>query len=298
MNNQSNNNRLDKYLVEKLNCSRTKAIDLIKNGLVSVNKIVVDKQGFLVKPNDKVTIKKEAKQNANLIGINLKPSKKPLDIIYEDAYLMVINKPKNLLVHPTSFNEQDTVANRLIGYLGRFSNDKIRPGIVHRLDKNTSGLLVVAKSLTILNDLQAQLLDKTLFRSYVAICHGHFNNNHLIIKAPIMRAKDGTMKMVVSDSYKAKEAVTKVNLIKNLKDDLAYVECILETGRTHQIRVHLKYINHPIYNDELYGQVEAKPEYGQYLHAAKIHFVHPVTGKEMNFEVKPDRTFISLVNKK
>ncbi len=120
----------------------------------------------------------------------------------------------------------------------------------------------------------------------------------MIIKAPMMRAKDGSMKMIVSDSWKAKEAITKVNLIKNLKNDLAYVECILETGRTHQIRVHLKYINLLIYNDELYGQVEAKPEYGQYLHAYKIHFVHPITGKEMNFECKPDKTFMSLVNKK
>ncbi|MCQ3915456.1 MAG: RluA family pseudouridine synthase [Mycoplasmoidaceae bacterium] len=292
------NIRLDKYLVQKLNCSRTKAIELIKNGLVSVNKVVADKQGLLVKDTDKVTIKKQAKQDAKLISVDLKPSRKPLDIIYEDAYLMVINKPKGLLVHPTTFNEEDTVANRLIAYLGRFSRDNVRPGIVHRLDKNTSGLLVIAKSLTILNELQAQLLDKTLYRSYVAICHHHFDHNHLIIKAPIMRAKDGSTKMIVSDSYKAKEAITKVNLIKNLKDDLAYVECILETGRTHQIRVHLKYINHPIYNDDLYGQVEAKPEYGQYLHAAKIHFVHPMTGKEMSFESKPDRTFMSLVNKK
>lgn len=292
------NIRLDKYLVDQLNCSRTKAIELIKNGLVSVNKVVVNKQGLLVKETDKVTIKKQAKQEANLINVNLKPSKKPLDVLYEDAYLMVINKPKGLLVHPTTYNEQDTVANRLVAYLGNFSNDKVRPGIVHRLDKNTSGLLVIAKSLTILNDLQAQLQDKTLFRSYVAICHHHFDNHHMIIKAPMMRAKDGSMKMIVSDSWKAKEAITKVNLIKNLKNDLAYVECILETGRTHQIRVHLKYINHPIYNDELYGTVETKPEYGQYLHAYKIHFVHPITGKEMDFECKPDKTFMSLVNKK
>lgn len=293
-----NNIRLDKYLVEELSCSRTKAIDLIKKGHVFVNGNVIDKQGYLIKPNDKVTIKKEAKKEAQLIGIDLKPSKKPLDIVYEDPYLLVINKPSGLLVHPTTFNEQDTVANRLIGYLGKFSHDKVRPGIVHRLDKNTSGLLVVAKSLTILNELQAQLLDKTLFRSYVAICHGHFTNKRLLIKAPIMRAKDGTTKMTVSDNYKAKEAITRVNLIKNLKNNLAYVECILETGRTHQIRVHMNYIHHPIYNDDLYGTIDASPNYGQYLHAAKIHFIHPVTGSEMEFESRPDKTFMALVNKK
>lgn len=285
--------RLDKYIVTKLNCSRTKAIELIKKGLVLVNKKVADKQGLEISDSDKVTIKQEDKKEVKLIDVNLSPCKKPLDIIFEDKDLMVINKPKGVLVHPTSFNETDTIANRLVAYLGKFSKDKVRPGIVHRLDKNTSGLLVVAKNLKVLKALQEQLVDKTLFRSYVAICHGHFDNNHLVIKAPIMRSHDGSTRMIVSDSYKAKEAITKVNLIKNLEDDLAYIECILVTGRTHQIRVHLKYIHHPIFNDELYGNIDADKDYGQYLHAYKIHFVHPTTKKEMEFEAKPDKIFLA-----
>lgn len=287
--------RLDKAVAAKLKCSRTKALELIKNGLVSVNKIAVDKPAYDLKDSDKITIKKEDKKEVKLIDVNLKPCNKPLDIIYEDKYLMVINKPKQVLVHPTSFNESDTIANRLVAYLGKFSNDKIRPGIVHRLDKNTSGLLVVAKNLEVLKALQAQLADKTLSRSYVAICHGHFDNNHLVIKAPIMRSYDGSTRMIVSDSYKAKEAITKINLIKNLRDNLAYVECILLTGRTHQIRVHLKYIKHTIFNDELYGNVDADKNYGQYLHAYKIKFIHPISKKEMSFEAKPDKTFLAKI---
>lgn len=291
----SNSIRLDKYLVDKLNCSRTKAIDLIKNGCVLINNKVANKQGIFVTETDIIKINNEDKKEVNLIDVNLTPCKKPLDIVYEDEYLMVINKPKQTLVHPTTHNEKDTIANRLVHYLGKFSDDKVRPGIVHRLDKNTSGLLVVAKTLKVLKALQEQLVDKTLSRSYVAICHGHFDNHHLIIKAPIMRCLDGTTKMMVSDSYKAKPAITHVNLLKNLKNDLAYVECILETGRTHQIRVHLKYINHPIYNDDLYGNVEAKKDYGQYLHAYKISFIHPVTKKHLSFEAKPDKTFLNLI---
>lgn len=289
--------RLDKYLVEKLSCSRTKAINLIKDGLVFVNGKPADKQGLEINENDKVSISKEDKKEVNLIDVDLAPCKKPLDIVYEDKYLMVINKPKQCLVHPTTYAENDTIANRLVYYLGKFSDDKVRPGIVHRLDKNTSGLLVVAKNLKVLKALQDQLIDKTLYRKYVAICHGHFNTPKLLIKAPIMRAKDGTTRMMVSESWKAKPAITHVNLIKNLKNDLSYVECILETGRTHQIRVHLAYIKHPIFNDELYGNIEAKEEYGQYLHAAEIHFIHPITNKEMSFSVEPDKTFMSLVKK-
>ncbi len=285
--------RLDKAVAQKLNCSRTKAIDLIKKGLVLVNKEVASKQGIEVDDSDKITINAQDKKEVKLIDVNLAPCSKPLDVIYEDKYLMVINKPKNVLVHPTSFNEQDTIANRLVAYLGKFSKDKVRPGIVHRLDKNTSGLLVVAKNLKVLKLLQEQIQNKTLNRAYVAICHSHFDNNHLLIKAPIIRAFDGSTKMVVSDSHKAKEAITKVNLIKNLKNDLAYVECILLTGRTHQIRVHMNYIHHPIYNDELYGHADADKEYGQYLHAYKINFIHPISGKKMSFEAKPDKTFLA-----
>lgn len=282
--------RLDKYLVSLLKISRTKANQLIRLKQIYVNKVMINKPSFQLKQNDKIEIINSDKSKQ--IDVNLKPCKKKLDIVYEDQYLLVINKPKNVLVHPTKFNEKNTIANRLINYLGNFSNDKIRPGIVHRLDKNTTGLLVIAKDLKTLGALKKQIDEKIMLRKYICLCHNHFTTKKIIINQPIDHdRKKKTIKMVVSSAKKAKKAITKITVLKNLKNNLSLVECTLYTGRTHQIRVHLKSINHCVYNDDLYGKIEDKKKYGQFLHAYKLSFIHPWTKKTMNFTIKPDPIF-------
>ena len=286
--------RLDKYLVSLLKISRTKANELIKTKQIYVNGIIIDKPSFRLKQKDKIKIVNTDK--TKVININLKPCNEKLDIIYEDKDLLIINKPKNVLVHPTKFNEENTIANRLINYLGNFSNNKIRPGIVHRLDKNTTGLLIVAKNLKTLTLLKKQIKEKTMLRKYICLCHNHFTKKEIIIDQAIDHdRKNKTVKMIVSSSKKAKKAITKINLLKNLKNNLALVKCTLYTGRTHQIRVHLKFINHCVYNDGLYVKIEDKKNYGQFLHAYRISFIHPRTKKIMNFTVEPDPIFCKKI---
>ncbi len=282
--------RLDKYLVSILKISRTKASQLIRLKQIYVNNVMINKPSFLLKQNDEIKIINSDK--GKQIDVNLKPCKEKLDIVYEDQHLLVINKPKNVLVHPTKFNEKNTIANRLINYLGNFSNNKIRPGIVHRLDKNTTGLLVVAKDLKTLVALKKQIDEKTMLRKYICLCHNHFATKKIIINQAIDHdRKKKTIKMVVSSAKKAKKAITEIVVLKNLKNNLSLVECTLYTGRTHQIRVHLKSINHCVYNDDLYGKVEDKKKYGQFLHAYKMSFIHPWTKKIMNFTIRPDTIF-------
>ncbi len=282
--------RLDKYLVLLLKISRTKANELIKSRKIRVNSKAIDKPSFQLKQSDQIEIIDTNKTKQ--ININLQPCKEKLDIVYEDKYLLIVNKPKNVLVHPTKFNEKNTIANRLISYLGNFSHDRIRPGIVHRLDKNTTGLLVVAKDLKTLTLLKKQIDQKTMVRKYICLCHNHFTTKKIIVDQAIDHdRKNKTIKMIVSSSKKAKKAITEIKVLKNLKNNLALVECTLYTGRTHQIRVHLKFINHCVYNDDLYGKIEDKKNYGQFLHAYKLSFIHPWTNKIMNFMVKPDAFF-------
>lgn len=282
--------RLDKYLVSLLKISRTKTSELIKLKQIYVNEMIIDKPSFQLKKNDQIKIINSSKTKQ--ININLKPCKEKLNIIYEDKYLLVINKPKNVLVHPTKFNEENTIANRLINYLGNFSHNKIRPGIVHRLDRNTTGLLVIAKDLTTLTLLKKQIEEKTMIRKYICLCHNHFSIKKIIIDQAIDHdRKNKTTKMIVSSSKRAKKAITEIRVLKNLKNNLSLVECILYTGRTHQIRVHLKFINHCVYNDDLYGRIEDKKNYGQFLHAYKLSFIHPWTKKTMNFTANPDAIF-------
>ena len=206
-----------------------------------------------------------------------------LDIVYEDQDLIVINKPKGLVVHPAVGNYENTLVHGLLYHCKDLSgiNGEMRPGIVHRIDKDTSGLLVCAKNNNAHISLSSQLQDKTCFRKYYAICHGVFEHDEGTIDAPIGRDEKDRQKMSVT-LKNSKEAITHFKVLKRF-DDSTLVECELKTGRTHQIRVHMKFINHPVVNDAKYSNKKLIDESGQYLHAYYLSFIHPSTKKRMEF---------------
>lgn len=255
--------------------SRSQIQKLIKEGLVTVNEKIV-KANYLVKLNDVIEINK--KKNEKLKGENI-----PLDIIYEDKDLLVLNKQRGLVVHPGSGNHEHTLVNALIYHIKDLSTiDPTRPGIVHRIDKDTSGLLVVAKNNIAHRALAKQLEDHTMHREYQALVKGIIKEDKGKIIAPIGRDKTNPLKMAV-DTIKGKEAETTFKVIKRLKD-ATLVDVKLKQGRTHQIRAHFDYIHHPVIGDPLYGRDNRhQVQDGQILHAYKITFIHPSTKEKMSF---------------
>lgn len=255
--------------------SRSQIQKLIKEGLVTVNEKIV-KANYLVKLNDVIEINK--KKNEKLKGENI-----PLDIIYEDKDLLVVNKQRGLVVHPGSGNHEHTLVNALIYHIKDLSTiDSTRPGIVHRIDKDTSGLLVVAKNNIAHRALAKQLEDHTMHREYQALVKGIIKEDKGKIIAPIGRDKTNPLKMAV-DTIKGKEAETTFKVIKRL-NDATLVDVKLKQGRTHQIRVHFDYIHHPVIGDPLYGRDNRhQVQDGQILHAYKITFIHPSTKEKMSF---------------
>ena len=220
-----------------------------------------------------------------------------IEIVYEDDDLIVINKPKNILVHPTTYNEPNTIVDALKDKINVSEfTDQTRPGIIQRLDKNTTGLMVIAKNKKTADSLIDELNNGDLIRKYKTIVHNDFNEDEIIVKAPIARSKGDKLKMIVSDDPKAKDATTNINVLKHYHK-ACLLECILETGRTHQIRVHLSYLHHPVYNDELYGKYDGYENYGPFLHSYFLSFIHPATNKYMEFIIEPDDTFKSLIDK-
>lgn len=268
--------RIDKYLSEIANKPRS----FIQNNLISLK--VNDKEvklSYKVLLNDIVEVIFKEEEKIDLEAKNLN-----LDIIYEDSDLAVINKPKGLVVHPAPGHYNDTLVSGLMYQIKDLSsiNGTIRPGIVHRLDKDTSGLLVIAKGDLAHQELAKQLKNHTMYREYHALTIGLINEDKGKIIAPIGRNKQERTKMaVVSDG---KEAITHFEVIERFKNN-TYIKCLLESGRTHQIRVHLAYINKPILGDPLYGPRKVYNTIGQYLHAKKITFIHPRTKEVMTFEV-------------
>ncbi|MCT4490783.1 RluA family pseudouridine synthase [Levilactobacillus parabrevis] len=282
--------RLDKLVAETVTTiSRSQA-----KGAIEAGQITVD--GQPAKPKDKpavgATIHIELPDPQPL---DVTPENIPLDIVYEDDDVIVVNKPQGMVVHPAPGHPNHTLVNALLYHSPLSSiNGTLRPGIVHRIDKDTSGLLMVAKNDHAHQSLSAQLQAKTNLREYVAIVHGNFKEEEGVIRAPLGRApKDRKKQAVVADG---RPAVTHFRVLERY-GNYTLVSCRLETGRTHQIRVHMAYINHPVAGDPLYGPKKTLKGEGQFLHARKLGFVHPTTGEQLDFTAPVPPHFMAVVNK-
>ena len=280
--------RIDSYLADELKLSRSKVQKLIKQGLVVVNGKKVS-NNYMVKYHDVIFIDDDLNYD-----ISVEPEDIPIDVVYEDDDLLVINKESGMVVHPAPGHVTDTLVNALI-YHSKVSKDgTFRPGIVHRLDKDTSGLMVVAKDIKTMELLSDMIKNKKIERHYLAIVDGVILHDTGTIDAPIGRDENNRQKMDVT-AHNSKEAITNFRVLKRFKNN-TLIECILETGRTHQIRVHLNYIKHPVSNDPLYGNHKNVTEFGQMLHSKSIRFIHPITGKELYFEQVPPKEFLDYLN--
>lgn len=284
--------RVDKYLMKKLDMSRSRIQRMIDSGNIVVNKRMV-KSSYTLKVGDEIGINDDYSEEVTIDAQDI-----PLDIVYEDKYLLVVNKPSGMVVHPAAGNYRDTLVNALMYHCNNLSsvNGKVRPGIVHRIDADTSGLLLVAKNDEVHNDLAKQISEKTVMRKYIALVQGVILEDTATIDAPIGRDINDRKKMDVTD-VNSKDAVTHIRVLERY-EDATLIECVLETGRTHQIRVHLNYINHPVVNDPVYGykRMDDK-DFGQMLHAKTLGFVHPVTKKYMEFSVDVPDKFKEILDK-
>lgn len=271
--------RIDSYLAENTPLSRTAIQKLIENGEVFLNGNVPNKK-VKTELDDIVEFEYEEKTLTDI-----KPQDIPLDIVYEDEDLIVINKPKGLVVHPAVGNPDGTIVNALLYHCKELSdiNGYYRPGIVHRIDKDTSGLLVCAKNNEVHNFLSEQLKDKTCYRKYYAIVNGVIENNEGEINAPIGRSEKNRQQMCVT-SKNSKEAITLFRVLERYNDS-TLLDVELKTGRTHQIRVHMKYINHAVVNDSRYAK-KVIDDSGQFLHAYFLSFIHPRTKERMEFKTR------------
>ncbi len=284
---KENNIRIDKYLVDKLELSRSKIQSLIKD-----NKILVNGKSttanYMVHIDDVI----EVLDDLNDDEIDVVSEDIPIDVVYEDDNLLIVNKPSGMVVHPAAGNYSHTLVNAL---LYRFKLSSIggvtRPGIVHRIDKDTSGVMVVAKDDKTHELLSDMLKEHKVERCYYALVDGIINHDVGDIDAPIGRDTVDRKKMMVTD-VDSKEAFTHFRVLKRYKkSNKTLIECKLSTGRTHQIRVHMAYIGYPIYNDPVYGRSSKTTPFGQFLHSKSIKFIHPITNKEIFFEVDLPKEF-------
>lgn len=276
--------RLDKALADLSPLSRGQANDQIKQGLVLVNG-QQKKAKYTVQAGDVIQFELPKEEVLEYQAQDI-----PLNIIYEDEALAIINKPQGMVVHPSAGHPSGTMVNALMYHIKDLSsiNGVVRPGIVHRIDKDTSGLLMVAKTDEAHQALAAELKAKKSLRKYLAIVHGNLPNDRGMIEAPIGRSEKDRKKQAVT--AKGKEAVTRFTVLERFRD-YSLVELQLETGRTHQIRVHMAYIGHPVAGDPLYGPRKTLSGHGQFLHAETLGLTHPLTGEDMLFTVAPPAIF-------
>lgn len=283
--------RLDKALANQTELSRTLLTDLIRDDKVSVNG-EVKKAKYKVRTGEVVEFEIPEAAPLEITAENI-----PLEIIYEDHDVAVVNKPQGMVVHPAAGHDSGTLVNAVMFHIKALSgiNGVIRPGIVHRIDKDTSGLLMIAKNDKAHESLAAQLKDKSSKRRYLAIVHGELPNDRGTIDAPIGRnPKDRKKQAVVAGG---KPAVTHFEVLERFSG-YTLIALRLETGRTHQIRVHMNYIGHPVAGDPLYGPNKTlSPNHGQFLHAQTLGFEHPTTGKMMEFQTPVPEIFEKQLEK-
>lgn len=285
--------RLDVFVSSAFEITRSRAGSLIKDGLARVNGTVQTKAGFTLKPGDRVEIEIPEAVPTDVCAQDL-----PLKIVYQDADLAVVYKPSGMVVHPAAGNPDGTMVNALLAKLDGLSGigGELRPGIVHRIDKDTSGLLLVAKNDAAHVSLSAQIAEHSVDRAYRAIVIGRMKETSGVVDAPIGRHPTDRKKMaIVKDGRPAR---TSWRVLEELRG-ATLLECVLSTGRTHQIRVHMASLGHPVLGDPVYGPKKSPypVEGGQLLHAGRIGFIHPVSGERMVFESEPEQRFIDWLNK-
>lgn len=279
--------RVDQYLSEVLALSRSKIQNLIKEEKVLVNEKKI-KANYLLKEGDLIFVDDCLDYQITVDAENI-----PLDIVFEDSYLCIINKKSGMVVHPAPGHYHATLVNAFLYHLKQQSTTNLRPGIVHRLDKDTSGVMVVAKDERCHELLSDMIKNKQVERKYLAIVDGVIPNDSGEIRVPIGRDPINRQKMAATD-INSKEAITHFKVLKRYSKN-TLVECLLDTGRTHQIRVHFAYIGYPVSNDPLYNTKNAT-SFGQMLHSKSIKFMHPVTQKEIYFEVDAPEEFQNFLS--
>lgn len=288
INNDLELTRLDVFLSDTFNLSRSQAQRQIKENLIKVNNKCV-KSSYLLKAEDVVTVE-EIEEEKGLIPVEM-----DLNIMYEDDDIIIINKDNGIVVHPGAGNNAKTLVHGLLFRTNQLSNlYEDRPGIVHRLDADTTGLLVIAKNNEAHNHLSLQFANRSVIRKYYALVWGVIYNDTGTIDAPIGRDLKNRQKYTVTSSN-SKEAITHFRVIKRFKE-ATLLEVELDTGRTHQIRVHMQYIGHPIINDPVYSNKKTFDNSGQYLHAKTIGFIHPKTKQQVIFDSELPNYFIKMID--
>ncbi|HEM5083224.1 TPA: RluA family pseudouridine synthase [Streptococcus suis] len=282
--------RLDKALSDLTDLSRSVANEQIKAGQVLVNG-QPKKAKYSVKAGDILTYQVPEVEEIDYVAEDI-----PLEIVFQDEDVAVVNKPQGMVVHPSAGHTSGTLVNALLYHVKDLSgiNGVLRPGIVHRIDKDTSGLLMIAKNDDAHTKLAAELKDKKSLRKYWAIVHGNLPNDRGVIEAPIGRSEKDRKKQAVT--AKGKEAVTRFQVLERFVN-YTLVELTLETGRTHQIRVHMAYIGHPVAGDEAYGPRKTLKGHGQFLHARTLGFTHPRTGEVVEFTAEAPAIFQEALEK-